>query len=115
MPVDVVKLCQRNLYLGLTQQQKHLTSRNRTMRDVIGKLLKDNNMPDTPNARAIYRKMLEPDDDKTQTYIRPWVGLTDEEIWGAIARIGTSDSNINPYQILNDARAIEAALKKKNT
>ena len=47
--------------------------------------------------------------------VRTWQGLTDEEIWGAIARIGTSDSNINPYQILNDARAIEATLKKKNT
>ena len=46
---------------------------------------------------------------------RQWVGLTEDEIWGAIDRIGTSDSNINPYQILNDARAIEAALKKKNT
>ena len=57
-------------------------------------------------------------DDATQFYtneVRTWQGLTDEEIWGAIARIGTSDSNINPYQILNDARAIEAALKKKNT
>ena len=57
-------------------------------------------------------------DDATQFYTneaRTWQGLTDEEIWGAIARIGTSDSNINPYQILNDARAIEAALKKKNT
>ena len=57
-------------------------------------------------------------DDATQFYTneaRTWQGLTDEEIWGAIARIGTSDSNINPYQILNDARAIEATLKKKNT
>ena len=86
-----------------------------SQRDVIGKLLKDNNMPDTPNARAIYRKMLEPDDDKTQTYIRPWVSLTDEEIWGAIDRIGTSDSDVNPYRILNNARAIEAALRSKNT
>ena len=45
----------------------------------------------------------------------PWVGLTDEEIWGAIDRIGTSDSDVNPYQILNNARAIEAKLKEKNT
>ena len=54
------------------------------MRDVIGKLLKDNNMPDTPNARAIYRKMLEPDDDKTQTYKKPWVGLTEAD-WEWVA------------------------------
>ena len=85
------------------------------MRDVIGKLLKDNNMPDTPNARAIYRKMLEPDDDKTQTYKKPWVSLTDEEIWKTVSRIGTSDSDVNPYAKLADARAIEAKLKEKNT
>ena len=54
------------------------------------------------------------DDDDTQVYAKPWVGLTDEEIWGAIDRIGTSDSDVNPYRILNDARAIEAKLKKKN-
>jgi hypothetical protein len=46
---------------------------------------------------------------------RPWVGLTDEEIWSAVGRIGTADSDVNPYQILNDARAIEQRLKEKNT
>ena len=46
---------------------------------------------------------------------RTWVGLTDEEIWGAVSRIGTSDSDVNPYAILKDARAIEAKLKEKNT
>jgi hypothetical protein len=46
---------------------------------------------------------------------RPWVGLTDAEIWSTVSRIGTADSNVNPYQILNDARAIEAKLKEKNT
>jgi hypothetical protein len=46
---------------------------------------------------------------------RQWVGLTDEEIWSADPRIGTSDSNVNPYQILINARAIEAKLKEKNT
>ena len=55
------------------------------------------------------------DDDDTQVYAKPWVGLTDEEIWGAIDRIGTSDSDVNPYQILNNARAIEAKLKEKNS
>ncbi|CAK0761127.1 hypothetical protein CCP3SC15_260029 [Gammaproteobacteria bacterium] len=45
---------------------------------------------------------------------RTWVGLTDEEIWGAVSRIGTSDSDVNPYAILKDARAIEAKLKEKN-
>ena len=84
------------------------------MSDVIGQLLQDNNMPDTPNARAIYRKMLERDDD-TQVSRKPWVGLTDEEIWSVVSRIGTSDSDVNPYITIKDARAIEAALKKKNT
>jgi len=45
---------------------------------------------------------------------RPWVGLTDEEIFRADPRIETSDSNVNPYQILKNARAIEAKLKQKN-
>ena len=46
---------------------------------------------------------------------RTWVELTDEEIWSAVDRIGASDSDVNPYQILNNARAIEAKLKEKNT
>ena len=46
---------------------------------------------------------------------RKWVGLTDEEIWETISRIGTSDSDVNPYAKLADARAIEAKLKEKNT
>lgn len=67
------------------------------------------------------------DDDDTLTIVyqrgfadgkrseqRPWVGLTDEEIFRADPRIGTSDSNVNPYQILINARAIEAKLKEKN-
>ena len=55
------------------------------------------------------------EDDDTQVYKKPWVGLTDEEIWSTVSRIGTADSNVNPYQILNDARRIEAKLKEKNT
>jgi len=45
---------------------------------------------------------------------RPWVELTDKEIWETISRIGTSDSDVNPYAKLLDARAIEAKLKQKN-
>jgi hypothetical protein len=55
------------------------------------------------------------DDDDTQVYKKPWVGLTDEEIWSTVSRIGTADSNVNPYTVLNDARRIEALLKVKNT
>ena len=46
---------------------------------------------------------------------REWVNLTDEEIWETISRIGTSDSDVNPYAKLKDARAIEAKLKEKNS
>ena len=46
---------------------------------------------------------------------RTWVGLTDEEIWETISRIGTSDSDVNPHAKLADARAIEAKLRSKNT
>ena len=65
--------------------------------------------------REALRRAQAAEDDDTQVYAKPWVGLTDEEIWGAIDRIGTSDSDVNPYQILNNARAIEAALRSKNT
>ena len=46
---------------------------------------------------------------------RPWVGLTEDEIWSAVSRIGTSKSDVNPYQTIADARAIEAKLKELNT
>ena len=46
---------------------------------------------------------------------REWIGLTDEEIWKAVSRIGTSDSDVNPFQIIKDARAIENLLRNKNT
>jgi hypothetical protein len=45
---------------------------------------------------------------------REWVDLTDEEIWSAVGRIGTSNSDVNPYQTIKDARAIEKLLKEKN-
>ena len=46
---------------------------------------------------------------------RPWQGLTEEEIWSAVSRIGTADSDVNPYITIKDARAIEAKLKERNT
>ena len=79
-----------------------------SQRDVIGKLLKDNNMPDTPTARAIYRKMLEPDeDDDTQVYRKPWVGLTEEDLDYLCHLAYTGDEEF--------ALAVQAMLKKKNT
>ncbi len=61
------------------------------------------------------RRLQDDDDDDIQDYKKSWVGLTNEEIWETISRIATSDSNVNPYEKLADARAIEAKLKEKNT
>ena len=46
---------------------------------------------------------------------RKWQGLTDEEILRADPWMGTSDSDINPYQILLKVRTLEAKLKERNT
>jgi hypothetical protein len=70
------------------------------MADVIGKLLKDNNMPDTPTARAIYRKMLDQ---------RPWQGLEAEEILDLFDR-----NNVYGSKWIEFARTVEAKLKEKN-
>jgi len=45
-------------------------------------------------------------DDDIQIYQRPWVHLTDKEIWAL------HDGYLNPVEF---ARAIEAKLKKRNT
>jgi len=52
------------------------------------------------------------DDDDIQDYVRPWVGLTDEEImemldYGKYGRV--------PQYARNFVDAIEAKLKEKNT
>ena len=70
---------------------------------------------DIQKIQSGWRKRQISDDDDIQDYVRPWVGLTDEEIWETISRIGTSDSDVNPYAKIKDARAIEAKLKEKNT
>ena len=44
---------------------------------VSKKMLGAARLPDTPVARAYLDKIL--DDDDTQVYKKPWVGLTDEE------------------------------------
>ena len=50
------------------------------------------------------------EDDDTQVYKKPWVGLTNEEI--SEIRLKTFDAVATNYEVY---RAIEAALKKKNT
>jgi hypothetical protein len=49
------------------------------------------------------------DDDDIQEYVRPWVGLTDEEIDKCFEFIIEEDA-----QAIKFARAIEAKLKEKN-
>ena len=80
--------------------------------DKLGKLLEENNMPDTPTARAVYRKMSErvEDDDDIQDYKKPWVGLTDEEIDKTYWR---REPFRRPTQF-EFARDIEQLLKEKN-
>jgi len=48
---------------------------------VSKKLLGAARLPDTPSARAYLDKVLD-DDDDTQVYKKPWVGLTDEDCKG---------------------------------
>jgi hypothetical protein len=52
----------------------------------------------------------EDEDDDTQVYKKPWVGLTDEEIHEI--RLKTLDSVATNYEAY---RAIEDKLKGKNT
>ena len=75
--------------------------------DKLGKLLEENNMPDTPTARAVYRKMLErvEEDDDIQDYKKPWVGLTGEE-WLSLGCKSVEEVRIG--------LAIQAKLKEKN-
>lgn len=52
------------------------------------------------------------DDDDIQDYVRPWVGLTDEEIKQAGVAIPFDGK---PDWSLRFAKTIEAKIKEKNT
>ena len=57
------------------------------------------------------------DDDDIQDYVRPWVGLTDQEIEDAIDdgfAFGLNDGNVSNEYVIRYARVIEAKLKEKN-
>jgi hypothetical protein len=58
-----------------------------------------------------WRKRQISDDDDIQDYVRPWVGLTDEEI----LKFQDIVPNTLGYDLIEFARAIEAKLKEKNT
>ena len=72
------------------------------------------NMTGFKSKQAVAQAKLNEDDD-IQDYKRQWVGLTDAEIWSTVSRTGSANSDVNPYIVLIDARAIEQALKEKNT
>lgn len=52
------------------------------------------------------------DDDDIQEYVRPWRGLTDEEI---IQVLGNVREKLDGNVFGSFAKAIEAKLKEKNT
>jgi len=60
----------------------------------------------------------EQDNDDIQDYVRPWVGLTDQEIEDAIDdgfAFGLDDGNVSNQTVIRYVRVIEAKLKEKNT
>jgi hypothetical protein len=74
------------------------------------KMLGAARLPDTPSARKYLERVL--DDDDTQTYKKPWVGLTDEER-AEIMEIKWWDWE-DSFDVEGFTRAIEAKLKEKN-
>ena len=63
--------------------------------------------------KLIYRKPSRNfDDDDIQDYVRPWVGLTDEEI--LVKCESVPDYDIGNHDLIQFARAIEAKLRSKN-
>jgi hypothetical protein len=66
-------------------------------------------------ARKVLAKMLEEDDD-TQVYKKPWVGLTEEEMWEAVRPLCNHDQIATALvEVSKDEyRAIEAKLREKN-
>jgi hypothetical protein len=66
-------------------------------------------MRDTDVQREIKRMSKRYDDDDIQEYVRPWRGLTDEEIEACFEFIVEEDR-----QAIRFARLIETKLKDKN-
>ena len=84
------------------------------------KMLGAARLPDTPSARKYLERVL--DDDDTQTYKKPWVGLTDKDIKTVLSQLYC---DLNQMKLApNDrpqketvgflfAKAIEAKLKER--
>jgi hypothetical protein len=60
------------------------------------------------------RRAARDDDDDTQVYAKPWVGLTIEEIGDIFNNTPNPTEKVGPF-VIRFARAIEAKLKEKNT
>ena len=65
--------------------------------------------PTDPEKLILRKPSRKLDDDDIQDYVRPWVGLTDEEI--AEIRLKTFDAVATNHEVY---RAIEAKIKEKN-
>jgi hypothetical protein len=57
------------------------------------------------------------DDDDTQVYKKPWVGLTEKEMWEAVRPLCDHDqiATVLVEVSKDEYRAIETKLKEKNT
>ena len=59
------------------------------------------------------RRAAEAEDDDTQVYAKPWVGLTVEEIGDIFNNTPNPTEKVGPF-VMRFARAIETKLKEKN-
>ena len=69
---------------------------------------------DIQKIQSGWRKRQTSDDDDIQEYVRPWVGLTEEErkkIWN----VGEKKDQALRALLIQTIRDIEAKLKEKNT
>mgnify|MGYP000226659784 CR=1 FL=1 len=65
-------------------------------------------------AEALRLWAAQTDDDDTQVYAKPWVGLTDGEIGDIFNNTPNPTEKVGPF-VIRFSRAIEAKLKEKNT
>jgi len=64
--------------------------------------------------REALRRAARDDDDDTQVYAKPWVGLTVEEIGDIFNNTPNPTEKVGPF-VIRFSRAIETKLKEKNT
>jgi hypothetical protein len=64
--------------------------------------------------REALRRAARDEDDDTQVYVKPWVGLSIEEIGDIFNNTPNPTEKVGPF-VIRFARAIEDKLKEKNT